>query len=317
MVKISLDDLGERLRALLTPGTVMRFRESLAPRTTFRVGGEADCYVEPRNETDLAGVVSLCSEYDIPFFLLGRGSNLLVLDGGIRGVVAVLSDAVFSRIETKGERLWCGAGARLKAVAQAAREGGLGGFEFFEGIPGTLGGAMRMNAGAMGAWTYDVVESVRLMDRSGRISEWPRGSLDVGYRQCRELHDRIGLSAVLRGRLAPREQIEERRRCCNERRWATQPAAASAGCVFKNPSTIPAGQLIDQLGLKGYRVGGAAVSEMHANFIVNLGGATARDILALIEVVRDRARSQRGLELETEVQIVGEPATEEALCYRR
>jgi len=316
-VKISLEDLGRQLKALLTPGTVVRFKEPLAPRTTFRVGGEADCYVEPRNETDLAGVLGLCAEFDVPFFLLGRGSNLLVRDGGIRGVVAALSDAAFSRIETQGERLWCGAGARLKGVAQAAREGGLGGLEFLEGIPGTLGGALRMNAGAMGAWTYDVVESVRLMERSGRIDEWPRGSLDVGYRQCRELHDRIGLSAVLRGRWVPREQIEERRRCYNERRWATQPAAASAGCVFKNPSAIPAGQLIDQLGLKGYRVGGAAVSELHANFIVNLGGATAGEVLALIEVVRERARSQRGLELETEVQIVGEPATEETLCSRR
>jgi UDP-N-acetylenolpyruvoylglucosamine reductase len=248
---------------------------------------------------------------------LGRGSKLLVRDGGIRGVVVALSHAAFGRIETKGEMLCCGAGARLKGVAQAAREAGLGGLEFLEGIPGTLGGALRMNAGAMGAWTYDVVESVRLMDRSGRICEWPRASLDVGYRQCRELHDRIGLAAVLRGRSVPREQIEERRRLGNERRWATQPAAASAGCVFKNPSAIPAGQLIDRLGLKGHRVGGAAVSDLHANFIVNLGGATARDILALIEVVRERARSECGVELETEVQIVGEPAAEEALCSRR
>jgi UDP-N-acetylenolpyruvoylglucosamine reductase len=315
-MRISVEDLGVRLATLVAPGTLVRLREPLAPHTTLRVGGAADCYVQPRSEEDLAKVVRFCNESGIPLFLLGRGSNLLIRDGGIRGVVVSLADEVFGRIERMEERLRCGAGAKLRAVAQAAREGGLGGLEFFEGIPGTVGGALRMNAGAMGAWTYEVVESVRLMDRRGRITECRRETLDVGYRQCRELREQIGLAAVLWGRLEPRERIEERRRGCNQRRWSSQPAAASAGCVFKNPAALPAGRLIDELGLKGCRVGGAVVSAVHANFIVNLGGATASDVLALIEVVRDRARSERGVELETEVEIVGDPAAAEESCFQ-
>jgi len=315
-MRISVEDLGVRLATLVAPGTLVRLREPLAPHTTLRVGGAADCYVQPRSEEDLAKVVRFCNESGIPLFLLGRGSNLLIRDGGIRGVVVSLADEAFGRIERMEERLRCGAGAKLRAVAQAAREGGLGGLEFFEGIPGTVGGALRMNAGAMGAWTYEVVESVRLMDRRGRITECRRETLDVGYRQCRELREQIGLAAVLWGRLEPRERIEERRRGCNQRRWSSQPAAASAGCVFKNPAALPAGRLIDELGLKGCRVGGAVVSAVHANFIVNLGGATASDVLALIEVVRDRARSERGVELETEVEIVGDPAAAEESCFQ-
>jgi UDP-N-acetylenolpyruvoylglucosamine reductase len=315
-MRISVEDLGVRLATLVAPGTLVRLREPLAPHTTLRVGGAADCYVQPRGEEDLAKVVRFCNESGIPLFLLGRGSNLLIRDGGIRGVVVSLADEAFGRIERMKERLWCGAGAKLRAVAQAAREGGLGGLEFFEGIPGTVGGALRMNAGAMGAWTYEVVESVRLMDRRGRITERRRESLDVGYRQCRELGEQIGLAAVLWGRLEPRERIEERRRGCNQRRWSSQPAGASAGCVFKNPAALPAGRLIDELGLKGCRVGAAVVSAVHANFIVNLGGATASDVLALIEVVRERARSERGVELETEVEIVGDPAAAEESCFQ-
>ena len=315
-MRISVEDLGVRLATLVAPGTLVRLREPLAPHTTLRVGGAADCYVQPRGEEDLAKVVRFCNESGIPLFLLGRGSNLLIRDGGIRGVVVSLADEAFGRIERMKERLWCGAGAKLRAVAQAAREGGLGGLEFFEGSPGTVGGALRMNAGAMGAWTYEVVESVRLMDRRGRITERRRESLDVGYRQCRELGEQIGLAAVLWGRLEPRERIEERRRGCNQRRWSSQPAGASAGCVFKNPAALPAGRLIDELGLKGCRVGAAVVSAVHANFIVNLGGATASDVLALIEVVRERARSERGVELETEVEIVGDPAAAEESCFQ-
>ena len=315
-MRISVEDLGVRLATLVAPGTLVRLREPLAPHTTLRVGGAADCYVQPRGEEDLAKVVRFCNESGIPLFLLGRGSNLLIRDGGIRGVVVSLADEAFGRIERMKERLWCGAGAKLRAVAQAAREGGLGGLEFFEGIPGTVGGALRMNAGAMGAWTYEVVESVRLMDRRGRITERRRESLDVGYRQGRELGEQIGLAAGLWGRLEPRERIEERRRGCNQRRWSSQPAGASAGCVFKNPAALPAGRLIDELGLKGCRVGAAVVSAVHANFIVNLGGATASDVLALIEVVRERARSERGVELETEVEIVGDPAAAEESCFQ-
>jgi UDP-N-acetylenolpyruvoylglucosamine reductase len=199
----------------------------------------------------------------------------------------------------------------LKVVVQVARDAGHGGLEFLEGIPGSLGGALRMNAGAMGSWMYDVVRSVREMDRAGVIREVERSDLDVVYRSCNLFRDHIALGAVLAGEPMSPGVITERRKDFNNRRWSSQPAAASAGCIFKNPETMPAGQMIDRLGLKGTRVGGAVVSDKHANFIVNQGGASAGDVLGLIELVRERALRECGVRLETEVQIVGEDAAGE------
>jgi UDP-N-acetylenolpyruvoylglucosamine reductase len=163
-----------------------------------------------------------------------------------------------------------------------------------------------MNAGAMGSAMFDLVESVRVMDLNGGVRECAAGEMSVEYRCCPTLAGRIALSAVLRGRPEPREAIESRMKQFSQKRWQTQPAAPSAGCMFKNPSNLPAGRLIDELGLKGTRVGGAVVSAEHGNFIVNDGSATARDVLELIEIIRQRAREQRGIELEPEVQIIGE-----------
>lgn len=303
------DQLASELGDRLSAGSVIRANEPLASHTTLRVGGSADCYVEPAGEEDLAAVVRFCSNGDVPLFVLGRGSNLLVQDGGVRGVVVCLGAPAFSSIEHREGRLHCGAGARLKAVAQAAREAGMGGLEFLEGIPGSLGGALRMNAGAMGSWTYDVVGSVRAMTRDGEVFERSRSELDVAYRECVLFRDHLALGAVLSGPALSAEHIQERRREFNERRWSTQPAAASAGCIFKNPAGIAAGRLIDELGLKGLRVGDAIVSDVHANFIVNNGHATAGDVLSLIALVRQRAQSERGIHLETEVEIVGQPTT--------
>jgi UDP-N-acetylenolpyruvoylglucosamine reductase len=202
--------------------------------------------------------------------------------------------------------LRCGAGARLKAVAVEARRNGLTGLEFLEGIPGSVGGALRMNAGAMGGAMFDVVESVRLMSFDGKVHEQAVQELTIAYRSCSVLKTHIALSAVLCGRPGVREEIERRMNEFNRKRWSSQPAAPSAGCMFKNPPTISAGKLIDELGLKGLKVGGAMVSVEHGNFLVNDGSATARDILELIELIRQRARAERGIELETEVEIVGE-----------
>ena len=243
----------------------------------------------------------------MPFFVLGRGSNLLVRDGGIRGVVVSLAHPHFSQVEIRGDRLHCGAGAKLKTVAIEAKRHELAGLEFLEGIPGSVGGALRMNAGAMGSATFAVVESVRFMDFNGRIFERPVVEMDVVYRSCPLLKTHVALGAVLRGRPAPREEIEKTMLASSEKRWNSQPAAPSAGCIFKNPGPCPAGKLIDELGLKGRRVGDAEVSAVHGNFIINAGHATARDVLQLIEQIRDEARARRGLELETEVEIIGEP----------
>jgi UDP-N-acetylenolpyruvoylglucosamine reductase len=263
-------------------------------------------YVEPASETDLAAVVKYCHERSLPFLVIGRGSNLLVRDGGVRGVVICLAHASFSRIDIAGERLHCGAGAKLKNVAVGAKRNGLSGVEFLEGIPGSVGGALRMNAGAMGGATFDAVESVRLMDFAGHVRELTPKEMTVEYRSCPILKTNIALGVVFKCKSAPRGEIEQRMKAFNEKRWESQPTAPSAGCMFKNPEKIPAGKLIDELGLKGTRVGGAVVSAEHGNFIVNDGNATARDVLELIAILQARAKEARGIELRTEIEIIGE-----------
>jgi len=302
----AVSDLFAALAARLSSGAVLRRDEPLARRTTLRVGGSADFYCEPASEPDLAALLEFCGARQIPFFVLGRGSNLLVRDGGIRGVVISLAQPAFARIEIEGERLRCGAGARLKTVSVEAKRRGLAGLEFLEGIPGSVGGALRMNAGAMGAWTFEVVESVRFMDYTGGVHERPARDIEVDYRSCPLLRTSIALAATLRGRPSTRAEVEERMQAYSNKRWSSQPARPSAGCIFKNPGEIPAGKLIDELGLKGTRVGPAVVSSEHGNFIVNEGEARASDVLALIEIIRARARAMRGVELHPEVEIVGE-----------
>ena len=289
----------------VSPTTVIRCNEPLAKHTTLRVGGPADIYVEPTSEQDLAAVLASCHGHGWQLFVVGRGSNLLVRDHGFRGVVISLAQPQFSRIEVTGERLICGAGAKLKMVAVEAKRNGLAGLEFLEGIPGSLGGGLRMNAGAMGGALFDVVKSVRFMSLDGIAHERTAQDMTFDYRSCPTLKDHVALSAVLRGQAGSREEIEQRMKEYSRKRWQSQPAVPSAGCMFKNPASIPAGKLIDELGLKGTRVGGAVVSAEHGNFIVNDGSATARDVLELIETIRQRVRAERGMELETEVQIVG------------
>jgi UDP-N-acetylenolpyruvoylglucosamine reductase len=298
--------IADELAEHVSRATVIRRGEPLAKHTTLRVGGPADIYVEPASEDDLAGVVRFCGKRDLPFFMMGRGSNLLVRDGGFRGVMICLAHPYFSRIDIVGERLRCGAGAKLKNVALEAKRHGLSNVEFLEGIPGSVGGALRMNAGAMGNATFDIVESVRLMDFDGNVRELAPKEMSVEYRGCGILKAHIALGAVFRCTPAPREKIEKRMRAFSQKRWEMQPAAPSAGCIFKNPAVIPAGKLIDELGLKGTRVGGAMVSAEHGNFIVNDGNATAHDILELIEILKARVKKARGIELCTEVEIIGE-----------
>jgi UDP-N-acetylenolpyruvoylglucosamine reductase len=290
----------------LSPAATIRLGEPLAKHTTLRVGGPADVYAEPASEQDLSAILAYCRERNQPFFVLGRGSNLLVKDSGFRGVVICLAHAHFSQIEVIGERLNCGAGARLKAVAVEAKRNSFSGLEFLEGIPGSVGGALRMNAGAMGGAIFDSVESVRLMGFDGIVHEKLARELPVAYRSCPTFRKHLALSAMLRTRPGSPEAIQQRMNEYSRKRWQSQPAAPSAGCIFKNPVSISAGKLIDELRLKGTRVGGAVVSAEHGNFLVNDGTATARDIVELIEIIRQRVQSERGIELETEVEIVGE-----------
>jgi UDP-N-acetylenolpyruvoylglucosamine reductase len=308
----------DELAGRVSRATVIRRDEPMARHTTMRIGGPAEVYVEPASETDLANVLKFCAANEIKFFILGRGSNLLVRDGGVRGVVICLAHPHFSRIEIVGQAsslsnrqdacptIHCGAGAKLKNVAVEAKRNNLSGVEFLEGIPGSVGGALRMNAGAMGAATFDAVESLRFMDHAGEIHERSAGDVPVEYRACPLLKTHIALDAEFKCTPLPRAEIEQRMKAYSEKRWESQPAAPSAGCIFKNPEKIPAGKLVDELGLKGTRVGGAMVSAEHGNFIVNDRNATARDVLELIAQLKARAKEARGIELRTEVEIIGE-----------
>lgn len=299
----AFSDLGE----LLPPGTTVRRDEPMARRTTLRVGGPADLFVEPADEAGVAMVLQVARLHGLSVFRLGRGSNLLVRDGGIRGIVLSLLHPGLSTIRVEGERLHCGAGAHLRQVANAARDAGLTGLEFLEGIPGSVGGALRMNAGAMGGWIFDRVETVRYMTPLGQVREIPGQEAGAVYRGCPLFPTHIALGAVLRGEPAERDLVASRMQASNQKRWTSQPRQPSAGCTFKNPAPdLPAGRLLDVLGLKGTRVGGAMVSDIHANFFVNTGSASARDVLDLIALVRRRVHEARGIDLEPEVEIVGE-----------
>jgi UDP-N-acetylenolpyruvoylglucosamine reductase len=294
------------LKPLLSAQTILRENEPLSKRTTLRVGGPADLYLEPANENDLAVVLRHCKQNAVPWMMLGRGSNLLVRDGGIRGVVICLATPAFNSLRINEGEVFAGAGVRLRTLAFEAKKALLTGFEFMEGIPGNVGGALRMNAGAMGSAMFEVLNSVRYMDSGGNITESNVDQIPVEYRNCPLLKTHIVLSATFAGNVGKKEVIEQRMNECSQKRWKSQPAAPSAGCIFKNPTTIPTGRLVEELGLKGTRRGGAVISDVHGNFIVNDGNASARDILELIEFVKEKARSQRGVELQTEVQIVGE-----------
>ncbi|MBN2507787.1 MAG: UDP-N-acetylmuramate dehydrogenase [Verrucomicrobia bacterium] len=294
------------LTRAVSPAALVRRDEPLAARTTIRIGGPADCYFEPASESDLARGLALAARHGVPVTLMGRGSNLLIRDGGIRGLVICLAHPEFSRVEVLAGRLHAGAGARLKTLVAAARRHRLTGLEFLEGIPGSLGGALRMNAGAMGLWIFQAVERLRIMDRTGTVSERAGSEVPTEYRACPLLREHVALGAVLKGAPAAAETIADQMTRFSRKRRESQPAAPSAGCVFKNPPAIAAGRLIEELGLKGHRVGGAMVSDVHGNFIVNAGNATARDVLALIALVQHAAKSRRDIHLEPEVQIVGE-----------
>jgi UDP-N-acetylmuramate--L-alanine ligase/UDP-N-acetylenolpyruvoylglucosamine reductase len=299
--------IAEKLKAIVGQEGEVRLYEPLSKHTTLRVGGPAQFWVEPRSEQALAQTIRFCRTEHLPLFAIGRGSNLLVRDGGIRGVVVHPHGGDFEKIVVEGCDITAGAGVKLRQVAYAARGANLGGLEWMEGIPGAVGGALRMNAGAMGSQTFENVTRIRYLDAHGNPHIKNRDELQVFYRRFPLLEKNFAISATFRGRPAERAEIDRRLRESQEKRRTTQPVAKSAGCIFKNPDSIPAGKLVDELGLKNSRVGNARVSQVHGNFIVNDGDATAAEILQLIDKIKKVAKEERGIELETEVQIVGEP----------
>jgi len=297
-------EMRNTLLELMGPGAVELY-EPLCNHTTMKVGGPAQFWAEPETEDGFAELVSYCFDEEIPFMVMGRGSNLLVRDGGIPGVVAHLTRGEFSRIEVDGDTITAGVGVKFKQLAQAAKKAGIGGFGWMEGIPGNLGGGLRMNAGAMGIQTFDQVQQVRFIDQDGNLFTRTPAEMEVAYRHVATLENNYAVSAVLKGKLASQEEIERELDESQTKRKETQPIAACSGCIFKNPPEIPAGKLVEELGFKNFVVGKARVSEVHGNFIVNDGGATTAEILTLIDEIRAAADRDRGILLETEVQIVG------------
>lgn len=307
MKAMKWDEFFATLRPRLSAATKLRREEPLRTKTTLRVGGAARVYAEPASVEDLQQLLRGANAAGVEVFLLGRGSNLIVPDEGVDGLVIFLGHENWARFELRDKgRVWVGAGLRLKNLCGLAAKAGLTGFEFLEGIPGSVGGALRMNAGAMGGWMFDVVEEVELMTLDGEVKRLARDTMHVQYRHCAELLHAIALGALLRPLAqadanAVNRQIDVYRR----KRQETQPREPSAGCIFKNPPGNSAGRLIDESGLKGERVGDAEVSPVHANFIVNRGHATGADVLELVRRVRARVRQVKGVDLEPEVLLYG------------
>ena len=287
-------------------GSGIFMEEPMKKHTTFRVGGPADVLVQP-DETALAAILALCRQYYVPYSFIGNGSNLLVGDKGIRGVVIEMTDPM-GNIEVQGTRITAQAGAMLSKIANTAASNGLGGMEFAAGIPGSVGGAVVMNAGAYGGEMKDIIERVYVLDENGAQLELDRTALDLSYRHsCIPDKKYIVTKVVLE--LVPRDEAEIRSKMkdLNEKRAEKQPLQyPSAGSTFKRPEGYFAGKLIMDAGLRGYQVGGAQVSEKHCGFVINKGDATAADICQLMRDVADKVQAQFGVVLEPEVKMIGE-----------
>ena len=272
--------------------------------TWFRVGGPAEILYEPADRDDLAAFLAAKPD-DIGVTVIGVGSNLLVRDGGIPDVTIKLGRA-FSQVEISGDTVTVGAGAVDVTVSRAARDSGLGGLEFLSGIPGTIGGAVRMNAGAYGRETKDVLTAIEAVSAEGKIHQVAANSLTFSYRHCDAPNDWIITQAVLKGMEEAPDIIAARMAEINEAREETQPIRTrTGGSTFKNPPGAKAWQLIEAAGCRGLRRGGAQVSDLHCNFLINTGEATATDLEGLGEDVRRRVFEKSGITLDWEIKIVG------------
>ena len=281
--------------------------EAMSRHTTFKIGGPADYFLMPDKDTDVGRIVKICKESAIPYFILGNGSNLLVGDGGYRGAVIQIYKNM-SAVTVEGTEITVQAGALLSSVAAAAKNAALTGFEFAGGIPGTMGGAVVMNAGAYGGEMKDILKSVTVLTADGQEKELTPGELDMSYRHSsitEEHYMVLGVTIALEA--GSQEQIRAKMEELKEKRVEKQPLEyPSAGSTFKRPEGYFAGKLIMDAGLRGFQVGGAAVSEKHCGFVINKEKATASDVYRLIQEVQQEVYRQFGVELETEVKMVGD-----------
>lgn len=299
--------LGERL-ADVVGGENVAFSEPMSEHTTFRIGGPADIFVCPSTAEEVVGCVEVCREAGAPWFVLGRGSDTLVADGGYRGVVIALGEALSDAMVDEEGDLVCEAGVTLRDACEMAAALGLTGIEFACGIPGTIGGAVFMNAGAYGGDMASVLVAVRALDpATGEVRDIPVDELAMGYRTSLvRTAGLVALSATIALEPGDEDAIRARMASLDEQRAAKQPLELpSAGSVFKRPEGYFAGKLISDAGLAGARIGGAQVSEKHCGFIVNAGDATAEDVRALIAHVQDEVERTSGVRLEPEVRFLG------------
>lgn len=296
----------KRFEEILGKANVLTY-EPMSRHTTFKIGGAADIFLTPETERQAEAAIQEAKSKNLPVFILGNGSNILVGDKGIRGVVLSLYKRI-NKIEVCGSEIFAGAGALLSAVSAAATRESLEGMEFASGIPGTIGGAVYMNAGAYGAEMKDIIKSVRYMDGDGNISELKGEDCRFEYRKsCFTDSDLIILGCTVKLKKGSIEEIRAKVADLTQRRVSKQPVdKPSAGSTFKRPEGYFAGTLIEEAGLKGIRCGGAEVSKKHAGFIINAGGATAKDVLELIKLVQDTVYRKKGVMLEPEVKLVGE-----------
>ncbi len=285
----------------------VRTGEEMKKHTTFRIGGPADYYIIPRSAEETARVLAACKEWKVPFYILGNGSNLLVGDGGYRGAIIQIFKNL-SDISVEGEELTAQAGALLSKIARVALEHSLTGFEFAAGIPGTLGGAAVMNAGAYGGEMKDVLEEVTVLTKEGELRTLKKDELHMGYRSSAIMREGyIVLEAKLRLKQGEPEKIAGRMEELKEKRVSKQPLEyPSAGSTFKRPEGYFAGKLIMDAGLRGFSVGDAQVSEKHCGFVINRGEATASQVKELMEQVSAKVESMFGVRLEPEVRMLGE-----------
>ncbi|WP_143315966.1 UDP-N-acetylmuramate dehydrogenase [Clostridium sp. HBUAS56017] len=284
----------------------IKINEKMSEHIYFKVGGPADILLSPTTVEQLVSSIEVCKENNIPYYIIGNGSNLLVKDGGIRGVVIKLTN--LNNIQTKGNFIKAEAGVLLKDVSAKALEKSLTGFEFACGIPGTVGGAVFMNAGAYDGEIKNVIKEAEVIDSNGNIIVLDRDELQLGYRTSKVMKEKfVVVSAIFQLELGEEEAIMNRVDELTRRREEKQPLEyPSAGSTFKRPEGYFAGKLVQDAGLKGYSIGGAAVSEKHSGFVINKGGATAKEILDLIAHVQDEVKKQFGVELHPEVRILGE-----------
>ena len=280
--------------------------EPMKKHTTFRIGGPADIFITPEDESQFLAAVRLCRQEGMPYYILGNGSNLLVSDSGYRGAV-IETEKALSRLEADGETLKAGAGILLSALAKEALRLSLTGLESASGIPGTLGGGVVMNAGAYGFELKDVLESVRLLDREGNVRTVPAGELKLGYRYSTIPETgSIVLEAALRLKKGDPEAIRARMEELAAQRKGKQPLEyPSAGSTFKRPEGYFAGKLIDDAGLRGFQVGGAQVSEKHCGFVINRGDATAEDVMELCRQVQEKVFQKFGVRMDMEIRKLG------------